>query len=273
MGDNSQVRRRRPQAPARCLLRQSLSPPPCRDLAAQRLGTATHLASRPLSHLRIRTSAGTRSSPGRHWGEHRAPRRGLGDDAHDLQGCASAPTPSPSRHPRGRATPPPDRCRRRTRSRHTRKPAARRAAQRRSTGVPATVRSKQETSRGPTGKRATEHPTGTEGEHGGAGHDSGAPRLLPTIDSKGDGVNSLAPSGRRGPRPTAAAPDPATHHLNLLSRLHHRLAFRSCLGRLDTLRRPHPPCSHCPRARGLSSAPAPRAGGMSNRRRRPGLSR
>lgn len=60
---------------------------------------------------------------------------------------------------------------------------------------------------------------------------------MPTIDSTGGGVNSLAPPGRRGPRPTAAAPDPATHHLNSLSRLPHPLASRSCL----EARQPPPP--------------------------------
>lgn len=95
-------------------------PPPSKDLAALSLGTATHLASPPLSHVKNRTSASTQSPPGRHGGDQGAARRGVGDDAHDLQGRACAPTPSPSRHTRGRATPPsPARCRRRTRSRHT----------------------------------------------------------------------------------------------------------------------------------------------------------
>lgn len=60
---------------------------------------------------------------------------------------------------------------------------------------------------------------------------------MPTIDSRGGGVNSLALPGRRGPRPTATAPNPATHHLNSLSRLPRRLASRSCL----EARQPPPP--------------------------------
>lgn len=62
---------------------------------------------------------------------------------------------------------------------------------------------------GPAVERATDRPSETGAQHG-AGHDSEAPRLLPKGNDKRGGVKSPCPPRPPRPRPTAAAPDPAT---------------------------------------------------------------
>lgn len=74
-------------------------------------------------------------------------------------------------------------------------PVARRAAHRRRLWMsPSRFRASRREQQGPALERATDHPSETGAEQGGAGHASEAPQLLPTSNGRTSGVKTRRPS-------------------------------------------------------------------------------
>lgn len=135
---------------------------------------------------------------------------------------------------------------------------------------------------GPDVEQATDHPSETGVEHGGAGHDSVAPQLLLTSKmAEAAASRRLEPPQPPRPRPIAAAPDPATDHLHSLSSPPHRFASCPCSEdhprHTPTASRPvawrKPATPTLPLAVSVALANASRPRHVPGRRQRPRLSR